>query len=172
MFLQQNGKDIAKGYVDSIYFSSAKFDGEGALSNQSSGIKIDKEVKEQVDRIISRIRLCKRQSPKSQILINLVGYSSRVPFVSSNDVLLNNSEELNIKTANLRSQSVYKYFKEEFSPDNGVTVIQPLTWKKLSAFRRPSEDVEPSFSPASLVDQSVFLSVSGCILSPPKPDIV
>lgn len=87
----------------SILFNEAKLDNNREISENSTGVKLKKHHKDQLDRFMKRTS----NSDKKEASIHIVGYASDIQF----NVAGKDSNDLNRRVANLRARGVAKHLR-------------------------------------------------------------
>lgn len=129
-----------------VVFDNAKLEEEGEdgrsalerLTASSPGIAIGYRQRERLDRLAAALRACATSAHR--VVLNIKGYSSTREFENAQGEPLQDSQALNVKAANLRTESVTAHLLEQgVHAENGIDV-QHVLWQDYHEMKRPFLD--------------------------------
>lgn len=146
-----------------LLYENARLNDDRDITEDSFGVKLARRHLKRLDVLANAFGPCNR--PNDTVEFHVTGYSSTAEFrFQPSGRRLSNSDELNLKTANLRAQIVGAYLK---SKGKGFTV-RTVRWPQGHDLQRPYlDDVRPGIDQQAL-NRTVMIelvSAGACDLS-------
>ena len=161
--MESSAKVVARAIVLSnamppLLYRDAELGDDGDLSRDSDGIRLGSSDWKRLEQMVRTVASdCRISQDASNLVLEVVGYSSKAPFRGAE-----NSDCLNVQAANLRALVVAETLRSMFdatSLKDRVTV-QPHRWACYDEIERPRLDAAALERRDSwLIERSVFVRI-------------
>lgn len=138
-----------------LLYENARLNNDEAITAKSGGVRLEERHKQRLEKIAIAFKACQREAG-IPVKFGVTGYSSTAKFQRENParrVGMPNSDELNLKTANLRAEVVADYLREK-----GFEV-ERKRWDSFEALDRPYLDDTPADTDKEALNRTVFIEV-------------